>query len=120
MPQLEKAGAALILKGVNFKTGSADLTPESLVILDETIAGLKDAPDVEIEIRGYTDDVGRAEANQKLSERRALSVQKYLIDNGIDADRLKAVGYGEANPVTSNATPEGRAENRRIEFYRTK
>ncbi|MBN1558767.1 OmpA family protein [candidate division KSB1 bacterium] len=120
MPKLEKAGAALILKGVNFKTGSADLTPESLAILDEVIAGLKDAPEVEIEIRGYTDDVGRAAANQKLSERRAQSVQKYLIDSGITAGRLKAVGLGEENPVASNATPEGRAENRRIEFYRTK
>lgn len=120
MPALEQAGAALVLQGVNFKTGSAELTPESSAILDEVVEGLNAHPEVEIEIRGYTDDVGRAAANQKLSEQRANSVRQYLIDKGIAANRLTAVGLGEENPVASNATPEGRAQNRRIEFYRTK
>lgn len=118
--QLEQKGAKLILQGVNFETGSAALTTESYSILDEVIAGLKDNKNVEIEIRGYTDSQGAASSNQKLSERRANSVMQYLINNGIEAARLRAVGYGENDPIASNKTAEGRAQNRRIEFVRTK
>ncbi|MDZ7263618.1 MAG: OmpA family protein [candidate division KSB1 bacterium] len=118
--QLEKKGAKLVLKGVNFETGSATLTSESYAILDEVIAGLRDNKDVSIEIRGYTDSQGAAAANQKLSERRANTVLQYLIANGIEPTRLKAVGYGEKDPIAPNNTPEGRAQNRRIEFVRTK
>jgi len=120
MPKLQKKGARLILKGVNFATGSADLLPESFPILNQVIAGLKDNKDVEIEIRGYTDSQGSAAYNQKLSERRANTVMEYLIAQGIEASRLRAVGYGEADPIASNRTAEGRAKNRRIEFVRTK
>jgi outer membrane protein OmpA-like peptidoglycan-associated protein len=120
MPKLEKKGAKLILKGVNFETASAALTKESYAILDDVIPGLKDNKEVELEIQGYTDSQGSAVYNQKLSERRANTVMQYLINNGIEASRLKAVGYGEENPIASNRTAEGRAQNRRIEFYRTK
>jgi len=120
MPVMEKKGAKLTLKGVNFETGSAELTPESFAILDEVIPGLKDNPEVMIEIRGYTDSQGAAAANQRLSERRAKAVMQYLIDHGIEASRLRAVGFGEKDPVASNETPEGRAQNRRIEMVRIK
>lgn len=119
-PILEKKGAKLVLKGVNFETGSAALTEESYSILDEVIEGLKDNKEVELEIRGYTDDRGAASANQKLSERRANTVMQYLINAGIEATRLNAAGYGEKDPIASNKTEEGRAQNRRIEFVRTK
>jgi outer membrane protein OmpA-like peptidoglycan-associated protein len=120
MPKLEKKGAKLILKGVNFETASAALTTESYAILDGVIPGLKDNKEVELEVRGYTDSQGAASYNQKLSERRANTVMQYLINNGIEASRLRAVGYGEKDPVASNRTAEGRAQNRRIEFVRTK
>ncbi len=120
MPVLEKKGATLVLKGVNFESGSAELLPEAIAILEQVIPGLKDNPEVVIEIRGYTDSQGSAAANQRLSERRAQNVMQYLIDRGIDASRLRAVGYGENNPVASNDTPEGRAQNRRIEMVRIK
>jgi outer membrane protein OmpA-like peptidoglycan-associated protein len=120
MPKLEKKGAKLILKGVNFETASAALTKESYAILDEVIPGLKDNKEVELEIRGYTDSQGAAWYNQKLSERRANTVMQYLINNGIEASRLRAVGYGEKDPIASNNTAEGRAQNRRIEFVRTR
>jgi len=120
MPTLEKKGAKLILKGVNFETGSAALTKESYAILDEVIPGLRDNKEVELEVRGYTDSQGAASSNQKLSERRANTVMQYLINNGIDASRLRAVGYGEKDQIASNSTAEGRAQNRRIEFVRTK
>jgi outer membrane protein OmpA-like peptidoglycan-associated protein len=119
-PALEKKGAKLILKGVNFETNSDKLTPESFAILDEVIVGLIDNKDVSLEARGYTDDRGSASYNQKLSERRAIAVMEYLVSKGVDKARLTAAGYGKKDPIVSNATPEGRAQNRRIEFVRTK
>jgi len=115
-----KKGQSLVLKGVNFASGSVLLTPESFRVLDEAVKTLKEHPDIEIEIRGYTDNTGSAAANKRLSERRAYAVRFYLIRHGIRADRLRAVGYGEADPIASNLTPEGRAANRRIEFVRTR
>jgi outer membrane protein OmpA-like peptidoglycan-associated protein len=120
MPKLEKKGAKLILKGVNFESGSASLTQESYKILNNVVPGLVDNKEVEIEIRGYTDSQGSAVSNQRLSERRANTVMQYLISKGVEAARLKAVGYGEKDPVASNRTAAGRAQNRRIEFFRTK
>mgnify|MGYP006288101561 CR=1 FL=1 len=119
MPKLEKKGAKLTLEGVNFESGSASLTQDSYQILDKVAAGLVDHPEVNIEIRGYTDSVGPASVNKNLSQKRADSVKQYLVDQGVEADRLKAVGYGEESPVAPNNTAEGRAKNRRIEFYRS-
>jgi len=107
-----------ILKGVHFESGSAALTPDSYPILDEVVRSLLAYPEVRVEIRGYTDSVGSASYNLNLSQRRADSVKQYLVNAGIDPSRLIAKGYGEADPVASNATPAGRAENRRIEFHR--
>ncbi|MBC8184433.1 OmpA family protein [candidate division KSB1 bacterium] len=115
-PFIEKKGAKLILKGINFASGSATLTEDSYETLDKVAAGLRDNIEVAIEIRGYTDSYGSAKANQKLSQRRAQSVMQYLINAGIDQSRLKAVGYGEKDPIATNKTKEGRAQNRRIEF----
>ena len=119
MPQLEEKGSQLILEGVNFKSGSSLLTDESYAVLDKVAAGLVDHPDVTIEIRGFTDSVGPAAVNEKLSLQRANSVKQYLIDKGVEEYRLKAVGYGEKLPIAPNDTAEGRAKNRRIEFFRT-
>jgi outer membrane protein OmpA-like peptidoglycan-associated protein len=77
---------------------------------------LDDNPDLNIEIRGYTDSIGEEDYNIQLSQRRAESVMAYLISRGIDPVRLTAKGYGSANPVASNDTPQGRAKNRRVEF----
>ena len=75
-------------------------------------------PEVKVEIRGYTDSVGSWELNLKLSQRRADSVRTYLVNSGIQDERFLAKGYGEADPIASNKTAGGRAENRRIEFHR--
>lgn len=111
-------GENIILNSVNFQSGSALLTPESYYALDEIVKTLTEHPMIEIEIQGYTDDTGSFASNQRLSERRADAVRKYLIDHGIDLRRLTAVGYGESYPIASNLTSEGRAANRRIEFVR--
>ncbi|MCK4237410.1 MAG: OmpA family protein, partial [Candidatus Krumholzibacteria bacterium] len=107
-----------ILRGVNFESGSAALTPDSYAILDQVVRSLMAYPEVRIEIRGYTDSVGGYEYNLKLSERRADAVKQYVINSGISADRITAKGYGEDDPISSNKTASGRAENRRIEFHR--
>ncbi|MDZ7860183.1 MAG: OmpA family protein [Candidatus Krumholzibacteriota bacterium] len=107
-----------ILKGVHFESGSSKLTPDSYSVLDRVVKTLKAYPEVKVEIRGYTDSVGSWEANLKLSEKRANSVKEYLLNSGLASDRLVTEGYGEADPVESNETAEGRASNRRIEFHR--
>ena len=118
VPRPEEIKGDLILDGVNFFSGSADLTPASLEILRKVAESLQAWPDVTIEIRGHTDDAGPAEANRDLSQRRALSVRDYLIKLGISANRLSAVGYGEDYPLADNRTPNGRAVNRRVEVHR--
>ena len=118
--QTELSNSAVILTGVNFASGKATLTDESLPVLDETANTLILDRSAIVEIRGYTDNVGKAEDNQLLSERRAEAVRRYLISKGISADRITALGFGERYPIADNSTPQGRAKNRRIEFIRVK
>jgi len=106
----------MVLEGVNFASGKAKFAPGSEAKLDELYESLKAYPDLRIEIQGYTDSWGKASANKALSEKRAKAVMNYLIDKGIASYRLKAVGYGEVNPIASNQTTAGRAKNRRIEI----
>jgi len=107
-----------ILRGVNFESGSAALTPDSYGTLDEVVRSLQAYPEVRIEIRGHTDSQGPASFNLELSQRRADSVRQYLINAGTDPSRLVAMGVGEEEPIASNSSPEGRLQNRRIEFRR--
>ena len=107
-----------ILRGVNFETASASITPDSYTILDQVVRSLKAYPDVRVEVAGYTDDVGKDDYNMSLSQKRADSVKQYLVNAGVAAERIEARGYGETNPIASNKTAAGRAENRRIEFRR--
>ncbi len=113
-------GKAIVLEGIHFASGSAQLTPASKIILDKVVRTLKNNPEIEIEVRGYTDNTGRYEANLRLSQKRAEAVRDYLIAHGINGSRIKAKGFGPANPIADNNTREGRAKNRRIEFYRLK
>jgi OOP family OmpA-OmpF porin len=107
---------SIVLKGVTFLPGSATLTADAKTVLETAHAALAGQKDLRVEIGGYTDAQGSDAANQKLSQRRADSVRQYLVDKGIEAGRLTAVGYGEAQPIATNDTPAGRAENRRVEF----
>jgi OOP family OmpA-OmpF porin len=109
-------GRKLVLQNVRFKTGKSTLTREGETVLDQIAASLAANTAVNVEIRGYTDNSGGAEVNLLLSQKRAKAVKAYLVKKGVWAKRLNAVGYGEAAPVASNKTAEGRAKNRRIEF----
>jgi OOP family OmpA-OmpF porin len=113
---LEK-GKKVILLGVNFETNKATLTRDSRNILEEAYAALIANPDAHVEISGHTDNVGSDAYNQDLSLRRAQTVRNWLVQRGIAGNRMKTAGKGEMEPVASNRTVEGRAENRRIEFY---
>ncbi|MGA9116961.1 MAG: OmpA family protein [Bacteroidota bacterium] len=113
---LEK-GKSVVLEGVTFETGSARLSRESERTLEKAFIALVANPDVVVEVAGYTDNVGRAAGNQQLSRRRAEAVRAWLVRKGIGPERLTAVGKGMEDPVASNDTPEGRAQNRRIEFH---
>jgi OOP family OmpA-OmpF porin len=110
--------ASLVLEGVTFESGSARLVPSSFATLDRVAASLLAHPDVRIEVAGYTDNTGSAAANRRLSAQRAGAVRDYLRLRGVPQERMRAAGYGPANPVALNATPEGRARNRRVELHR--
>lgn len=107
----------IVVRDLNFASGSAVLTAESRTILDGVVSGIKGNPAVkEITVTGYTDGQGAAAYNKSLSERRAKSVADYLRAQGLSGLTINAVGMGEDNPVATNDTPEGRAENRRVEI----
>ena len=105
-----------IYKDVQFDFDKSNLKPSSYPTLDEIAAGLKAQPTVKVEVQGHTDSIGKADYNEDLSERRAKSVVKYLIDKGIAPERLVPEGYGETRPIATNKTAEGRARNRRVEL----
>jgi len=84
--------------------------------IDNLAGVMKQYPDLNVVIEGHTDSVGTAAYNKKLSQRRAESVKKYMVEKGgIDANRIKAIGFGEEKPIASNDTDEGRQQNRRVE-----
>jgi outer membrane protein OmpA-like peptidoglycan-associated protein len=103
------------LRNVHFDTGKSSLKQSSFPALNDLVEVLKLKPTMVIEIAGHTDSVASEDFNQKLSEERAITVRNYLISKGISPDRLTAKGYGESQPVATNATEEGRAKNRRTE-----
>ena len=106
-------------KVVEFATDSSDLTAQARRTLDEVAAIMKANPG-RIVIAGYADSRQTQEYNLWLSERRAQSVQRYLVAKGLDAGRFEVVEYGESDPVDSNATAEGQQNNRRTEFHALK
>jgi outer membrane protein OmpA-like peptidoglycan-associated protein len=103
-------------QSVKFKTGTALLEVESYKTLNEVTKILNENPTYNIEISGHTDNVGKTEKNQKLSEERAKSCYDYIIAQGIDPARLTYKGYGKTLPIATNETVEGRSQNRRTEF----
>jgi outer membrane protein OmpA-like peptidoglycan-associated protein len=116
-PLVLEKGKTMVLDGVTFETGNATLTKESEATLDRAYMSLASNPALRVEIAGYTDNVGSAKGNERLSQRRADAVAAWLVKKGIGATRLTTVGKGQRDPIASNGTAEGRAKNRRIEFH---
>lgn len=111
-----KEQGTITFRNILFDFNKYNIKPESYPILDEVTDYLKANPNVKMEIQGYCDNKGTYKYNLKLSNERANAVKKYLVDKGIQGDRLTAKGYSFDNPVASNATEEGRAMNRRVVF----
>lgn len=118
-PPPPEVGAVIKLDRVFFETAKWDLLPESNEQLDEVVALMNEYPTMQIEIHGHTDSRGGDSYNQNLSENRTKSVYTYLVDNGIEADRMKYIGFGESKPVADNKYADGRQLNRRVEFVVT-
>ena len=106
----------IVLRGVNFEFDKSDVRPQDQAVLEAAIEALRGTSGAKVRIIGHTDSVGTMEHNEALSMRRAKAVVDFLIDSGIDSNRLEAAGEGMANPVASNDTRDGRAQNRRVEF----
>jgi outer membrane protein OmpA-like peptidoglycan-associated protein len=104
------------IKGITFKTGKADITKSSYPVLNAALKAIQGYPSLRLKIEGHTDNVGKAEKNQTLSEARAEAVKTYLVGKGMEEKRLETVGYGDTKPKMSNKSAKGRAVNRRIEF----
>ncbi len=107
---------ALNLQIINFASGKSDIPADNKAILDLAVAKMAEIKDAGLQITGHTDSQGNAEMNKKLSESRANAVRDYLVSKGVDASRLATAGMGPDQPVASNATEQGRFQNRRIEF----
>ena len=113
-------GKSIVLEGIFFSSGSAQLDPTSLVTLDKVLRTMSENTELEVEIRGYTDNTGKYQKNVTLSKSRAESVKNYLVSKGITSYRILTKGFGPEDPVAPNTTKEGRSKNRRIEFFRIK
>jgi outer membrane protein OmpA-like peptidoglycan-associated protein len=119
---VERSGNDLILNmpsSVTFDVDASDLKTAARQALNDVNAVLRSYPETRINVAGYTDSTGSNSYNQTLSERRAQSVATYLEQGGVDGGRINAVGYGESNPVASNDSEAGRAQNRRVEITLT-
>jgi outer membrane protein OmpA-like peptidoglycan-associated protein len=104
------------INNIFFEYDKAILKPESFPELNRLVKMLKGIPGIKVEINGHTDNIGSADYNIELSEKRALSVINYLKENGLQDIEFIAKGYGKTVPVATNDTDEGRAQNRRVEF----
>ncbi len=117
--EVDRRGDDIILNmpsSVTFGFDSSELTPTARSALNDVSQVLRDFPDTRVNIAGHTDSTGDDRYNQGLSERRAQSVGNYLAQSGVPMHRLNMMGYGETMPVASNASEQGRAQNRRVEI----
>ncbi|MBS1644986.1 MAG: OmpA family protein [Bacteroidetes bacterium] len=108
----------IVTHGITFDIDKSNIKPQSMGTLNMIVKVLRNNPDLKFEIDGHTDNSGQSTHNLTLSQQRAASVKKQLVSMGIDASRLTTKGFGDTKPIADNNTPEGRANNRRVEFVR--
>ena len=110
--------AKIVTHGINFDIDKASIKPESMGTLNMIVKVMQDNPEIKFEVDGYTDNSGTAAHNLTLSQQRSDAVKDQLIKMGIDASRLSAKGFGDTKPISDNTSPEGKANNRRVEFVK--
>jgi len=108
----------IIANGIRFDIGKASIKPESMGIINEIVGLMNKYPDLKFSVEGHTDSDGNDELNMELSQKRAESVMKEMVILGVSAERLQSKGFGESMPITGNASPEDKANNRRVEFVK--
>ena len=108
--------AVLEVNKITFEPGSADIDSSAVDQVEKLAAAFEDCDRIRVEIGGHTDSQGREEMNLNLSQQRADAVRSALVDRGVEPAALKAVGYGETQPIEDNGSEEGREANRRIAF----
>jgi OOP family OmpA-OmpF porin len=113
--QMENESNEVFALDVHYETAKATIRPESYAVLNDLVAAMKRDADARIELAGHTDSDGSDEANLQLSRDRAAAVRAYLVQKGIAVDRIETVGHGETQPVATNTTEAGKAQNRRTE-----
>lgn len=124
--QLRGSGVSVVREGdnlklvmpgnVTFDTASSNIRSSFFSVLDSVVEVLKEFDKTSITVAGHTDSVGNAEYNQTLSEQRASSVENYLVNRSVSSGRVHAIGFGERQPIASNATVAGKQSNRRVEL----
>jgi len=107
-----------VTTGIKFDVAKATIKPESMGTINYVVKMMQDHPELKFSVEGHTDSDGDDATNQKLSEARAKAVMETMIKAGISADRLTSKGHGESKPMSGNDTPEGKAQNRRVEFVK--
>ena len=107
-----------ITYGITFDVGKSTIKPESMGEINRIVQLMTENPDLKFSVEGHTDSTGNAASNQTLSEARSKAIVDKLVEMGIAADRLTSSGKGQNNPIADNATDEGRAKNRRVEFVK--
>lgn len=112
------ADGKFITRGILFDVNKAILKPESTGVINEIAALMNEHVDLEFSIEGHTDSDGEEANNLNLSEQRAMAVKEALANQGIDSSRMQHKGFGESTPVSNNTSPEGKANNRRVEFVK--
>jgi len=108
----------IIASGIRFDVNKATLKPESMGVINTICQLMNEHPELRFSVEGHTDSDGEEAFNQRLSEQRAATVVSTLMQLGIDGSRLTSKGWGESKPVSDNTTPEGKANNRRVEFVK--
>jgi len=115
-PEPPPVPGKVVLRGIKFGSDTAYIEPASVGVLELVAQRLRENPEIRVRIEGYTDERATEAYNLELSQERAEAVKRILVGYGVGPERLETVGYGEANPIAPNDTPEGRALNRRVEL----
>lgn len=106
----------IVTTGIRFDVNNATIRPESMGVINEIVQLMQQHPELNFSVEGHTDSDGTAELNQRLSEERARAVMEKMVEMGISPNRLISEGHGQSQPIAPNTTPEGKAQNRRVEF----